>query len=58
LATLGDVSAENGSGLPVLSALCFYFILTAGPLVLGRVLDLIADSKEPYDNFYDQEKDN
>lgn len=57
LATLGDISAENGSGLPIISAFGFYFVLTAGPLVIGRVLDIIADSKEPYDEFYDQDKD-
>lgn len=48
LAVIGDVSAENGTGLPVLSAFGFFFILTTGPLVLGKVLDLIAESKETY----------
>lgn len=48
LATIGDISAENGTGLPALSAFGFFVILTTGPLALGRLLDVIANSKDTY----------
>lgn len=57
MATVGDVSAENGTGLPVLSSLGFFFVLTTGPLVLGRVLDFIANTRDDHDYIYDQDKE-
>lgn len=57
MATIGDVSAENGTGLPVLSSLGFFFVLTTGPLVLGRILDFIASTRDDADYIYDQEQE-
>lgn len=46
LVTIGDISAENGTRLPIVSAFGFFLVLTTGPLALGKLLDVIANSKD------------